>query len=260
MRVNGGRRAVRMIGCAAVLGGIGAGLSGCIGMAIGGAATVGVAAQEERGVGGALTDTRIRTDINTKWMNSSMDMLQKLDLSVQEGRVLIAGTLPTPEMRVEAVKLVWQVEGVREVINQVKIGEDSSGGAYARDVWISTQLRSSLLFDRYIQSVNYSVDTVDGVVYLMGVAQSQNELDRATNYARNLRYVKRVVSYVRIKDQPAPAAGATATRPADAGPGAVAAPAATAGAPPDLQAAPTAGSPDRAPVEATPLAPPDKPS
>ena len=255
MRASGLRRAVWAIGVVSVLAGMAAGLSGCVGLAIGGAASVGVAASEERGLGGALTDTRIRADINGKWLNASMDMLQKVDLSVNEGRVLLTGTVPTAEMRVDAVKLVWQVDGVREVIDEIKVGTEGGGvGEYSRDVWISTQLRSDILFDRDIQSVNYSIETVDGTVYLMGVAQNQGELSRVTNYARNLKYVKRVVSYVRIKDQPA------APRGASAAPGAPsstpsAAPGGTGPAPQPPAAA------DRAPVDTTPLpAPGDKPS
>ncbi|MEJ0072169.1 MAG: BON domain-containing protein [Pseudomonadota bacterium] len=182
-------------------------------------------------------------------------MLQKVDLSISEGRVHLTGTVPTPEMRLEAVKLVWQVEGVRQVIDDIEVGDDKSGvGGYARDVWISTQLRSDLLFDRAIESVNYSVETVEGTVYLMGVAQNQGELDRVTNYARNLSSVKRVVSYVRMKDQPVPrgtpggttqAGGPTGGAPRNGAP------------PPSAEPVPTVGNlPDRAPVETEPLASP----
>lgn len=179
--------------------------AGCspLGMVVGAGATVGLASAQERGVGGTLSDTRIRADINEKWLQHSLEMIQKLDLTIVEGRVLLTGTVPKAEMRVDAVRLTWQVPGVREVINEIRIGDGGGTVDYARDVWISTQLRSAILFDRGVQAVNYSVETVDGVVYLMGVAQSQTELDRVTNHARNLRYVQRVVSYVRMKDQPA---------------------------------------------------------
>jgi osmotically-inducible protein OsmY len=246
MRASVMRRATGMIGTMCLLAGLAASLSGCVGLAIGGAATAGVAVSEERGLGGALTDTRIRTDINTKWFNASMDMLQKVDLNVNEGLVHLTGTVPTAEMRLDAVKLVWQVEGVRRVIDDIEVGEDKSGVKdYARDVWISTRLRTDILFDRNIESVNYTVETVDGVVYLMGVAQNQAELDRVTNYGRNLQYVKRVVSYVRLKGQPIPAS----TQASGAPP-----------APPpspqtgDAPAAPAAA--DRTPVETTPLSGP----
>ena len=251
MRMGERMRASGMIVGASLLAGLAASLSGCVSLALGGAATVGVAASEDRGLGGALTDTRIRTDINGKWLNASMDMLQKVDLTVSEGRVHLTGTVPTADMRLQAVKLVWQVEGVRQVIDDIEVGDDKSGvGDYARDVWISTRLRTDILFDRAIESVNYSVETVDGVVYLMGVAQNQTELDRVTDYARNMRYVKRVVSYARIKGQPVPAT----TQASDAAP----APGAPAAAPP-LPVPPTPVAPtsvNRAPVEATPLASP----
>src|SRR5271170_8097481 len=247
MRARLMRRTVEMVAGACLA----ASLSGCVGLAIGGAATAGVAASEDRGLGGALTDTRIRTDINGKWLNASMDMLQKVDLTVSEGRVHLTGTVPTADMRLQAVKLVWQVEGVRQVIDDIEVGDDKSGvGSYARDVWISTQLRTDILFDRAIESVNYSVETVEGVVYLMGVAQNQAELDRVTDYARNLRYVKRVVSYARIKGQPVPATTqASGDAPAPA-PGGVP----SAAPPPPVP--PVAVPADRAPVEATPLVSP----
>jgi osmotically-inducible protein OsmY len=240
------------------------GLPGCVSVALTGVATAGIAASEERGVGAALTDTRIRADINEKWLNASMDILQKIDLSVQEGRVLLTGTVPTPEMRVDAVRLVWQVEGVREVHNEIEIGEGSSVSSYARDVWIATQLRSDILFDRAVQSVNYSIDSVNGTVYLMGVAQSAYELERVTNYARNLRYVKRVVSYVRIKDKPAASGRATApaTPPSSAAMQAPSPPAAIApvadpalapAPPPPVPPAPLGVDPGRAPIETAPL-------
>ncbi len=258
MRARTAGRMARVTGGLGALALLASGLSGCVSVALTGVATAGIAASEERGVGGALTDTRIRADINEKWLNASMDILQKVDLSVQEGRVLLTGTVPTPEMRVDAVKLVWQVEGVREVFNEIQIGEGSSASSYARDVWIATQLRSSILFDRAVQSVNYSVDSVNGTVFLMGVAQNQAELDRVTNYARNLRYVKRVVSYVRIKNQPAPS---SAPPPSSASTQAPASGATNQAAPmAPVPPAPVGDDPGRAPIETAPLDAPGRPS
>jgi osmotically-inducible protein OsmY len=93
---------------------------------------------------------------------------------------------------------------VREVIDEIKVGEGGGIGTYARDVLIANELRAKLLFDRNIQSINYSIETVGGVVYLMGIAQNQAELDRVTGYARNISYVQRVVSYVRLKSERIP--------------------------------------------------------
>ena len=118
-----------------------------------------------------MDDTKIRATINTLWMDYNIDMWRNLGLDVSEGRVLVTGKVDKPEQRVEAVKLSWRAEGVKEVINEIKVTEEGGLGNYTRDAWISTQLRTKLLFDKHVSSVNYSVDTVDQVVYLMGIAQ-----------------------------------------------------------------------------------------
>lgn len=198
--------AIRRLGIAALLGvALPLLLSGCLaGMLVGAGASVGVAASEERGLSGTATDSAIQASINDKWIHASMEIESNVSLTIHEGRVLLTGTVPTPELRLQAVQLVWEVAGVREVIDEIKVGEGGGFGEYARDVAISTELRAKLLFDRNIQSINYSVETVAGTVYLMGVAQNQDELDRATSYARNISYVKRVVSYVRLKQDRVP--------------------------------------------------------
>jgi osmotically-inducible protein OsmY len=185
-----------VLGCAAF------GLGGCISMAIGAGATTAVAASSEKGIGGTVDDTIIRTTINTLWMDTNIDMWRELGLDVSEGRVLITGKVDKPEWRVEAVKAAWRAEGVKEVINEIKVTDEGGLGNYARDAWISNQLRTRLLFDKQVMAVNYSVDTVDQVIYLMGIARDQHELDVVINYARSLAYVKQVVNYVILRDDP----------------------------------------------------------
>lgn len=177
--------------------------SGCtpMGAAVGAGATLGVAAAQEGGIPAATTDAAIRIQINDFWFRHNVDMYRKLSLTIKEGRVLITGVLQDPDMRVDAVRLAWQANGVRQVINEITI--ENSGGitGYMTDTWITTQLKSKLLIDKRVQSINYSVDTVKGTVYLMGVAQDQKELDRVIDHARNMRYVKNVVSYVRLRGE-----------------------------------------------------------
>lgn len=174
-------------------------LAGCspAGVAVGAGASAGVAAMQERGIKGAVSDTKIRLQINDKWLKADEVMYRKVNLQVQEGRVLVTGLVPSEEMRAQAVRLAWQADGVQEVINEIEIG-DLSVGQLATDTWISTQLKSDLLLDSEIYSINYSIETVAGTIYLIGIARSQAELDRVVNYARNLGGVREVVSYVRV--------------------------------------------------------------
>jgi osmotically-inducible protein OsmY len=105
-------------------------------------------------------------------------------------------------MRADAVRLAWSAKGVKEVINELQLADPGGVSGFARDTWISTQLKFALLFDKQVSSINYSIETVRGTVYLIGLAQGRVELDRVMNHARGLSYVKKVLNYVQIKRPP----------------------------------------------------------
>ncbi len=181
------------------------GLAGCTpaGIAIGAGATAATAASQERGFQGAMQDTEIRLEINHLFLQESETLFTDINLQVQEGRVLLTGAVEKPETELDAVRLAWQAPGVREVINEIKVTDQSSLGDIARDVWIETQLKGKLLIDRGVTSINYSIESVNNTLYLMGVAQDQAELTRVIGHAKDISYVRNVVSYVRLKDDPA---------------------------------------------------------
>lgn len=180
-------------------------LAGCtpVGVVVGAGATAGNAVAEEREVSEVVDDTAIQLRINRLWLDTDPDLLARLSTTVNEGRVLVTGTVSDPEQRVTAVRLVWQVDGVREVINEVEIADSEGIVGFGRDAAITTQLRSRIVFDTAVRSINYNIDTTGGVVYLMGIAQDQAEADRVIAHARQIPYVTRIVSYVRLKDDPA---------------------------------------------------------
>ncbi|MGF1608052.1 MAG: BON domain-containing protein [Kiloniellales bacterium] len=172
------------------------------GVAVSGAAGAGVMTAQERGFQGGLRDTRIRMDINHLWFQEDEALFRNVNLQVQEGRVLLSGKVETPEMRVAAARLAWQVEGVREVMNEIAVTDKSSLTSAARDSWIATELKTKLLFDREIDAINYSIETVNQVVYLIGLAQDDAELQRVIAHAKDVPYVRQVVSHVILKDDP----------------------------------------------------------
>lgn len=179
------------------------GLTGCIPLVVGGATETAVVVAQERSVGNAIDDVGIVLQIKNLYAKQDYkDLLANVEIKVVEGRVLLTGNVDKPDSQIEAVKLAWQVGGVKEVINELQINDKSGFMNYAKDVWISTQVRTRLLFGKDIHNINYSVITVNQVVYLMGIAQNQEELNRATNVASSTSYVQRVVSYVRLKDDP----------------------------------------------------------
>lgn len=179
--------------CALALGGV----QGCA-LAVAGGVAGGVAAAQEGGLSRAVSDAKIQTQINHLWFQYNVDVFSKLDLTINQGRVLITGIVQDPEHRVEAVRLAWQPNGVKQVINEINVADAQGLGGYARDAWITGQLRTGMTFDKHVQSINYTIDTVQGTVYLMGIAQSQDELNRVIARARTISDVKQVVSYVKF--------------------------------------------------------------
>ena len=172
------------------------------GVVIGAGATAGVAASEERGIKGAVRDTGIRIEINDLWLNAGLELYNQVSLQIYEGRVLLAGRVPTQKMADEAARLAWQPDDVREVINEIQVKGDAGVEAFARDALINARLDSELLFTDGISSINYSTRTIAGTVYLLGIAQSQAELDRVFQVTRNIPDVKAVVSHVLLIDDP----------------------------------------------------------
>lgn len=180
-----------------------------LGMATGAAAGVGTAASKEGGIGGAFTDAGIKAKINDAWLQYDISTFSKLSTTVNQGRVLLTGVVQDPEDRVEAVRLVWQVPGVRQVMNEIRVSDSEGAPGFVRDTWITTRLRTALTFEKNVQSLNYSIDTVQGVVYLMGVAMNQPELDKVTQIARTIPNVKQVVNYVKMVGEPIAQQGVT---------------------------------------------------
>lgn len=176
-------------------------LPGCVGLVIGAGATAGVAASEERGLDGSVEDLKIRTAINDAWFRHNVDMYSKVTLAISEGRVLLTGQVPAEQAREDAVRLTWQVAGVREVYNEILVtpeGGDTIDGA--RDLRIQQEIKARLLFDKEIRNINYTVDVTDGTVYLLGIAQSDTEINRVLGHAREVSAVRNVISYIRLKN------------------------------------------------------------
>jgi len=174
-------------------------VQGCAGVLVGAAASVGVAAYDERGVAGVAQDTKIATLIRAAYFDTEIELLQDVGLEVYEGRVLVTGIVPTEEMRADAVRLAWQVADVKDVINELIVNQNTTLTDAARDTWITTKLKASLTGDETIFSINYGIETVNGIVYLIGIAQDQGELNRVIAHAREVERVRRVVSHVRVK-------------------------------------------------------------
>jgi osmotically-inducible protein OsmY len=177
-------------------------LGGCpaaIVAGLGAAGGAGYAANQERGAGGSVDDFTIKTNIQSAWLKTNPLMQTNLTVIVYEGRALLTGTAPTPEFKAQAKEVASQVPGVRMVYNEIEVSPPESAWDSTKDTWITSRVRTELTFNPDVRSVNYTIETANKSVYLIGSARSQAELDIATTVARTTPDVKRVVSYVDIR-------------------------------------------------------------
>ena len=180
------------------------GLSACsiVGLATGAGAGTAIAASEERGLDGAASDVALRAKINVALLNKDLHLFRRVSLRVHEGRVLLMGIVASEQAVADAVRLAWQTEGTREVINELRIAPDTAFLDDVRDSWINTKLRTRIMFDKKIQAINYSIETVGRVIYILGIAQNREERDRVIQTARDIEYVERIINHVILKDDP----------------------------------------------------------
>jgi len=174
-------------------------LGGCVGAAVGGAAAVGVAAYDERGIDGVASDLKLAMDIRTRWLDKDHLIPTKVSVEVHEGRALLTGLVQDEKMRADAVGEAWKVVGVKQVLNEIEIAPSAGVVDYSRDTWITTQIKSKLAFDEKVMSVNFNVQTINGTVYLIGIARSADEHRRVIDTCRSISYVRRVVDHIRVK-------------------------------------------------------------
>lgn len=179
-------------------------LAGCIETAVVGGAAVGSTALQDRGIKGAAADLGIRSEINDLWFKDEHGqvLMRDLNLQVQEGRVLVSGEVANADLRARAVQLAWKASGVREVLNEVEVGNSGGLRTYWIDSKIVRELEARMLLEKSVTSPNYSVESYNGTVFLIGVAQDQTELNRVLQLARNISSVKKVVNHVLLKDDP----------------------------------------------------------
>jgi len=173
-------------------------LAGCVGLSLN---------TQERSLSHAVDDFNTQTELNARLLGESASLFANVNLTVIEGRVHMSGTVPTNEERLTATRLAWATPNVKEVANDIEVADETGLVDNARDRWISAQARGRILADGSIHDVNYTIDTQNGVVYILGIAQDQGELDRVLAHARAVPQARRVVNYALLKDDPRRFAG-----------------------------------------------------
>ncbi len=173
--------------------------SGCAPAVVGVGTAAVAASSTEKGITTSVSDGLVFTKIQDKFLKTDATLSQFVDVNVNDGAVLLTGKVKTPEEKVLATKLTWEVRGVREVVNEIQVTDKSSIKDVAKDLAASAQLRGKLIADNSVSSLNFSIDVVNGTVYLSGVAADAEQMNRVVSHARELRFAQQVVNYITLR-------------------------------------------------------------
>ena len=171
-------------------------LTSCIETAVGLGTAAVAASTTEKGFSTSVSDTVIKAKLTDKFIQNDASLVTGVESSVSNGAVLMTGKLDTQDQKILATRLAWEIKGVKEVVNEIQIVSEKSLKTTAKDLAASAQLRAALIGDQEISSLNYSIDVVNGIVYLSGVAANEKERERVITHAQELRFAKKVINYI----------------------------------------------------------------
>jgi len=168
------------------------GLTGCV------VSTVTGAASQERSVGRSIDDTSAGIAIGARMRRYPDGDLSGVRIAVEDGLVLLSGNVPDPQLRLEAERIAWSAPKVVKVANEIQVTGKRGFFGNAKDRWITTQVRSRILADKSVRSVNINIETRNKVVFLLGLVRTEGEIKRATVHASLVPGVQKVVSYLTV--------------------------------------------------------------
>ena len=172
-------------------------LTGCVGVGSKGLFGTGVSvALDPRTVGTQIDDSIMQKTISAKILSRDKKYLISVKTKVLDGRIFLTGKIDTPEEKLQITKLAWETKGARSVKNDLKIKEEFNFQQSAKDILITSQLRSAMIFNKKIKAVNYNIDTFKKVIYVYGIAQSEDEKDEIVKEAKEILDVKDVITSI----------------------------------------------------------------
>ena len=173
--------------------------SACAQVLTGTAAKVITVTKEDRTIGEFVDDALIKTIIKNTYFDQSGNLFFNVDVEVSQGRVLLTGTVENMDLKIEATRIAWGVEDVKTVINELQISNSDNIFNFADDLVISTKVSGRLILEEEVNSLNYNIETVNKVVYIIGIANNEDEQKKVIDIASDVYGVEGVIDYITIK-------------------------------------------------------------
>ena len=164
-------------------------------LASGGATTM-VVAEGDRSLGSVVDDATLKVNIAAKFLSADDELFLNINTTVLEGRVLLTGLVDNQENRIEAVRLVWEIEGVNEVINEIQLGNRDTLKDYANDLWINTQAKAVAAKTVGLRSVAYNFETIQGKIYVAGITSRAQQAEDLIEALKTIKGVKEIINYI----------------------------------------------------------------
>ena len=172
-------------------------LLGCVGVSSKGIFGTGVSiALDPRTLGTQIDDSIMQKNLATRIISKDKKYLLSVNSSVLDGRIFLTGKVDTPEEKLQFTKLAWETKGARSVRNDIKIKEDFNFKQSAKDILITSQLRTALIINKNIKATNYQIDTYKKKIYIYGIAMSSDERKLVLKEAKEILDVKDVVASI----------------------------------------------------------------
>ena len=172
-------------------------LSGCVGVGSKGVFGTGVSiALDPRTVGTQIDDSIMQKSITTKILTKDKKYFLTIKTKVLDGRIFITGKVDTPEEKLHITKIAWETKGARSVRNDIKIKEEFNLKESAKDLLITSQLRTALIVNKNIKATNYQIDTHKKKIYIYGIALTSEEKDLVISEAQEILDVEDVIASI----------------------------------------------------------------
>ena len=172
-------------------------LSGCVGVSSKGIFGTGVSvALDPRTLGTQIDDSIMQKRLNARILGKDKKYFLLVKSKVIDGRIFLTGKVDSPEEKLQITKIAWETKGTRSVRNDIKIKEEFNFKQSAKDILITTQLRTALIVNKNIKATNYQIDTYKKKIYIYGIAQTSEEKDLVISEAKEILDVENVIASI----------------------------------------------------------------
>tara|TARA_Y100001970_G_scaffold222891_1_gene274290 strand:+ start:3958 stop:4551 length:594 start_codon:yes stop_codon:yes gene_type:complete len=180
---------------------IGISFSGCIGVSSKGIFGTGVSvAFDPRSVGTQIDDSIMQKNLSTRIILLDKKYVLSVKSKVLDGRIFITGKVDTTEEKLKITKMAWETKGARSVRNDIKIKEKFNFKQSAKDLLITSQLRTAIIVNKNIKAINYQIDTYKNKIYIYGIAITSDEKDEIINEAKRIPDVEDIIASILLVD------------------------------------------------------------